>query len=120
MKILLAEDDVMLHQLYLDLLKSTGHEIIEAFDGNQTFARMKEGGFDLVLLDQLMPGLTGMQVVDKLKNESPTQPNKKVIFMTNVDDPKQLESMKAISNGYILKSSLTPDQFLQKINEFLA
>ena len=119
MKILLVEDDAMLHQLYFDILKSAGYEVVEAMDGQQAFSHMKEGGYDLVLLDQLLPGMTGMEILEKLKTEPSTLPNKKVVFMTNVDDPKQFEVMKTVSDGYIFKSSLTPDQFLQKVKEYI-
>lgn len=119
MKILLVEDDAMLHQLYLDILKSAGYDVSEAIDGQQAFVKMKEGGYDLVLLDQLLPGMTGMEILEKLKAEPPSQPNKKVVFMTNVDDPKQFAAMQAISDGYFVKSSLAPDQFLQKVKEYL-
>ncbi len=119
MKILLAEDDVVLHQLYEDLLKEAGYEVTGVIDGTQALAQMMQGGFDLVLLDQMMPGLTGMEVMEKMKAEKSVQPNKKIVFMTNVDNPKQLEAMNQMSNGYLLKGNLTPDQFLEKVKAYL-
>ncbi len=120
MKILLVEDDAMLHELYNDMLTGAGYEVTAVSDGAEAFAKMKEGGWDLVLLDQMIPSMTGMEVMMKLKNEPPKLSNKKVVFMTNVDNSKELENMAAVSNGYLQKGNLTPEQFLEKVKQLVS
>jgi CheY-like chemotaxis protein len=119
MKILLCEDDLFLNELYSDLIKSAGYELETATDGDIAFQRMHQGGYDLVLLDMMMPGMTGLQVLDKLKTEPSLNANKKIVFLTNSDNPKDVESIKKVSDGYLLKSSMTPDQFIENVKKYL-
>ena len=58
-KILVAEDDQFLRELYSDVLKGEGYNIEVAMDGEEAFQKMSKGGWDLVLLDIIMPNMSG-------------------------------------------------------------
>jgi CheY-like chemotaxis protein len=118
-KVLLVEDDLFLRQLYADLLKAEGYTLDTAEDGNIAYEKIKMGGWDLVLLDMNLPEMSGIEVMNKIKTEMQTLPFKKVVFMTNSDNQRDIEAIKQVSNGYLLKSDLNPEQFVNRVKEYI-
>ncbi len=118
-RILLVEDDLLLQKLYLDLLNGEKFNVDLATDGEEAYEKMKQGGFDLVLLDIMLPKMSGTDVMKKLQTEHPINPNKKIIFLTNLDKGKNIDDAKQMGNEYLVKSDLTPDQFINKVKSFL-
>jgi len=119
MKILLVEDDLLLRQLYTDLLVTEKYEVSTAEDGDMAYEKMKQGGWDLVLLDMNLPGMSGLEVLRKLKSENITNFTKKVVFMSASGSPKDVDEMKSMSDGYFIKSELNPDEFIVKVKEYI-
>lgn len=119
-KILIVEDEEYLRDLYVEILQEGNYEVDQATDGNQGFVKMKRGGYDLVLLDVMLPRIDGLEILEKLKQSPPDKPSKKLVLLTNLS--KDLSISKGISigiDGYLIKSDLTPGQFLEKVKEFL-
>lgn len=84
-KILVADDSKTIRTLLHTALESAGYEVDTADDGPSAHALGKDGSYDLVVLDQLMPGLLGLEVVAQWRNESVETP---VIMLTGVDDDR--------------------------------
>lgn len=118
-RILLVEDDPVLLKLYTDLLTSEQLTAETSNDGLHAFEKIKQGGWDLVLLDMMLPQLSGLEIVNKLKTEPPVIPNKKIVFMTNLDKGKEIDEIKLLGYESVIKSSLTPDQFVSKVKSLL-
>ncbi len=120
-RILIVEDDLMLVEMYKDKLKLEGFRVATATDGKKALTRIKEGA-DLILLDILMPGLNGFEVLKKIK-ASPETRDIPVIVLTNLgstltDNDKQL----ALSLGaadYMIKALNTPDDVANRIRTML-
>lgn len=117
--ILLAEDDLFLREIYEEVFTNEGFTITSAVDGEEAFNKIKQGNWDLILLDIVMPKMSGVEVLNKLKENNLTKSAKHVVLMTNSDDKNEFESALPMIDGYILKSSYTPDQLVVKIKEFL-
>ncbi len=118
-KILVVEDEQYLRDLYTDILTEEGYSVESAEDGNQGLEKIKKGGWDLVLLDIILPGVDGIEIMKQVKRYPPSVPNKKVIYLTNLDKDKEMEQAMALGDGYIIKSQITPDVLLGKIKTFL-
>jgi CheY-like chemotaxis protein len=119
-KILLVEDEPDLRNLYATLLKSQGYDVKEAENGNSALAQMKEGGFDLVLLDIMLPGIDGLHILKELKDNPPANSNKAVVLLTNLNqDQVVAQALEYNVRGYIVKSSYTPDKFLLEVKGIL-
>jgi CheY-like chemotaxis protein len=118
-KILLVEDDQFIREIYEETLKSKGHEITLALDGEDAYEKMKSAEqFDLILLDIVLPKITGLDLVRKLIAEGKNLKDS-IIFSTNSDAGKDLDDALQLGAGYIIKSNLTPDAFAKRIEEFL-
>ena len=96
--ILVAEDEQAINDLIYKNLKLVGHTVEQAFDGAQALERIKENSYDLVLLDIMMPQLSGLEVKKLIPTEIP------VIFVTaklSVSD--QLVGLGLGADDYITK-----------------
>ncbi|MBI4066986.1 response regulator [Candidatus Gottesmanbacteria bacterium] len=77
-KILLAEDEEILRNLYVQVLKDAGLEAETVKDSEEAYTKALVGGYDLILLDIMMPKMDGISVLKKLKSNPPPIPNKKI------------------------------------------
>jgi CheY-like chemotaxis protein len=122
-KILVVEDDAFLRDIYTEILKKAGYNIEDAEDGEKGLAKIKQGGWDLVLLDIIMPVMSGVQVMHKLHEEENFDPRKyykKLIFLTNLDNDQEIKEALKFSDGYLIKSQLTPGDVLNEVKVYLS
>lgn len=71
LRILVVEDEPDLRNLYIELLVSEGYQVDQAVDGQEAFDAMRKGGYDLVLLDLMLPKVDGISILQKLHSEAP-------------------------------------------------
>lgn len=69
-KILVADDEIEIRMLLRLYLEKDGYEVVEAEDGTRALTLCEKGGIDMALLDIMMPGLNGYQVLQKLRAKS--------------------------------------------------
>jgi CheY-like chemotaxis protein len=69
--VLVVEDDKAVRQTTVELLHSEGYVVVEAVDGIEGLERLREGSFDVVLLDLHLPRLDGIGVLDALEDPPP-------------------------------------------------
>ena len=118
-KILLIEDDLFLRDIYRDFLKGEGFEVTEAVDGDEGLKKIKSGGWDLVLVDDNLPKMLGVDVLREARKIQPP-PSKKFIFLTNsTENDDASGDMKALSDAYLVKSEYSPSQLVDKLKEFI-
>lgn len=118
-KILLAEDDPLLRDLYVDTLTQAGYTVDTAVDGEQTLTKLKLGGYSLALIDVIMPKIDGITIVKKIKDDPPPNPLGKIIFLSNLDNDTQKKQALAVGDAYIVKSSVNPGELLEQVRKFL-
>jgi len=117
-KILIVDDDLYIRELYEEVLKDAGYEVTTAVDGEDGLSKVKGGGFDLILLDVMMPKLDGLGVLQKLSEISPKPTNGPIILLTNLShDPIINEAMQHGASTYMIKADVTPDQLMAKVKE---
>ncbi len=117
-RILLIEDDQFLHQLYSDLLKNEQYEVTGIMNGNEAYQAIKDNTWDLILLDVMLPGMDGFQIVENLEMEK-IKLKCPVIYLTNLDgndnDKKKLGKVQ----DHWIKSDMSPPDFVQKVQAIL-
>ncbi len=82
-KILVADDEVIMRNLILRILESEGYQISMASTGEEALGLMEENKYDLLLTDVKMPGMTGFDLLKNVKNR---WPDMAVIVMTGYGD----------------------------------
>lgn len=118
-KILIIEDEEYLRDLYVELLKEVGYDVDFASAGKEGYVKMKRGGYDLVLLDVMLPEIDGLEILKRLKDSPSEKPNKNIVLLTNLS--KDLTISKGVAlgiQGYLIKSDLTPGQFIEKVKTY--
>lgn len=119
-KILLVEDDQFTRDVYVEMLEDEGYQVSQATDGEEGYQMMKEGGYDLVLLDILLPKLDGFEILKKLKKEKALKKNKGIFLLTNLSEESVLEKIKGIKiDACLIKSDLAPDKLVARVKSFL-
>lgn len=120
-KILIAEDDEFLREMYSDVLKAEGYSIETAVDGEEALNKILKGGWDLILLDIIMPKLSGLDVMRKAKGSpQPLTPNKCIVFLTNLDKGQEIKEALLLGNGYLIKSQITPGDLVKEVQLYLS
>lgn len=102
MKILVCEDDVMMLKMIELKLKKDGHEIFTATDGKKGASLVKENTFELVITDLLMPFLSGLELINIVRNElMQTMP---IIVLSSVKfEETILKAFELGADDYIVK-----------------
>ena len=119
-KILLVDDDGTLRTLYVDLLEREGFQVDQAVEGKEGLEKAKSGGYDLILLDILLPGLEGPQILEALKHKPSAKPNGPIVMLTNQDQPEVLKKCLDLgASGAIIKSNTPPEQLAQQVKKYL-
>lgn len=118
--ILLVEDEQYLRELYHEILTDQGYNVDTASDGEEGFNKVKQGGYDLVILDIILPKMNGLEIMRKIKAEPPAKPNKKVIFLTNLDKDEEIKEALQLGDGYFIKSQITPGSLITELKGYLA
>ena len=119
-KILIADDEPSLRLLVKATLSSNkSFELIEACDGNEALSKSQTELPDILLLDVMMPGLSGFEVCERLKNDSKT---KKIIIIMLTAKGQQSDRDWAISVGtnYFLTKPFSPIELFNLIEKILS
>ena len=112
-KILLIDDDLYIRELYEEVLKNAGYDVQTAVDGEEGVHFLMSGGYDLILLDMMMPKVDGLGVLNALAAKSPAQKNGPIILLSNLgNEPVIEEILQKGAVAYLIKADITPDQLL--------
>jgi two-component system alkaline phosphatase synthesis response regulator PhoP len=117
-KILIAEDDPFISEIYVTDLEAKGYQVEIATDGQQAIEKLNSGPYSLVLLDILMPKKDGFAVLTEIN----ANPNIEipVIVLSNLGRKEHIS--KALDMGaqdYIIKTQFTPQEVVDKIEKVL-
>ncbi len=118
-KILIIEDEGVLIDMYRAELERLRFDVKSALDGEDGFKSAKEEKPDLIILDLLLPGMSGIEVLKLLKSD-PVTKNIPVFIFTNYESPEEKEKAKNLgAEKYILKTSITPKEVGKMLKERL-
>jgi DNA-binding response OmpR family regulator len=118
-KILIVEDDKFLRELIVKKLSNEGYDVLEAVDGEQGLLQIKEGHPELVLLDLILPGIDGFEVLTQ-KREDPFTASIPVVILSNLGQKEDVD--KGLSLGavdYLIKAHFTPGEIIEKVRNIL-
>lgn len=118
-KVLLVEDDSLLARMYQRVFNFKGLQVEHAPNGQAGLDKVVTFHPDIMLVDIMMPGMNGVEVVTKIKADPATKAIP-VMMLTNLSDLKMADqAIMAGAQRYFIKSKFDPDQIADIINQTL-
>ena len=118
-KILLVEDDTALASVYRSRLELEGFDVCEANNGEDALSLAVSEHPDLILLDVMMPKISGFDVLDILRN-TPEATNIRVIMLTALSQPKDKERAEQLGvDDYLVKSQVVIGDVVERVRYHL-
>jgi DNA-binding response OmpR family regulator len=118
-RILLVEDDPMISEIYQRKFEEAGFEVVVAASGKEVLNQAQKSKFDLVLLDMVLPEMSGMEVLKELKSGK-YDPETKVIIFSNLNEKETSdEAFAKGADGFISKTQFNPSQLVGEIQRIL-
>ena len=118
-KILLVEDDTALASVYRSRLELEGFDVCEANNGEDALSLAVSEHPDLILLDVMMPKISGFDVLDILRN-TPETTNIRVIMLTARSQPKDKERAEQLGvDDYLVKSQVVIGDVVERVRYHL-
>lgn len=118
-KILLVEDDASLAAVYRARLELEGFDIKEVHNGENALSAAVSYRPDLILLDVMMPKISGFDVLDILRN-TPDTTNVRVIMLTALSQPKDKERAEQLgADDYLVKSQVVIGDVVERVRHHL-
>lgn len=117
--LMIVEDDSFLSSLAAKRFSKEGYTVIMATDGLQALKKLETDIPDLILLDIIMPGMNGFEVLKQIK-ANPKYANVSVIIFSNLGQDHEIEEAKKLgADDFLIKAQFTLKEVIEKINEIL-
>lgn len=118
-KILVVEDDRFLRKLLIDRLTEEGYLVDGAADGEEGLKKAKGEEIGLILLDLILPGIDGFEVLTRLKKDKDLE-KIPVLILSNLGQKEEIEKgLKLGAVDYVIKAHFTLDEIIEKIKTIL-
>ena len=119
LSILCIEDEHFISELYARALRRAGYEVTTMLSGEDGLRAGQSNKFDVILLDLMIPGITGFEVLRQLRETTPDL-KAKVIITTNLDQEDDSKAeIETMADGYLIKAEFTPRQLVQIIDDIV-
>jgi len=119
-KIMLVEDDPMIAEIYQKKFESAGFEVVNAVTGKEVLKYALEDKFDLILLDMVLPEMSGMDVLKELRKNPDYSRDLKIIVLSNLNKTEnEKEARENGANDYIGKTQYSPSELVAEIQRLL-
>ena len=119
-KIMIVDDDPSLGDLYQNVFKTEGYDVVWVSDGENALARILEEKPDLILLDIMMPKIQGLDVLDIVK-ATPQTEKTKIVVMSALSDEEIVNKAKEYGAvDFLVKSKVDMETVVKRVKEILA
>lgn len=115
-KILIAEDEPMVRRALAQSLRSRGYQVLEAERGDQALQFALQGDLDLIVLDVVMPGLSGVSAYQRIRATHPRLP---ILLTSGYSDEEPSLQLSQDPNGYFIPKPYSPETMLRLVRRAL-
>ncbi|MDP4158131.1 MAG: response regulator [Bacillota bacterium] len=115
-KILLAEDEEILRMLIIDTFEEKDYQVDEAENGRAALELFQQNQYDLIILDYMMPVLTGLEFIEKINKD---KQNTKILMLSAKSQQVEQEKVLKAGADYFMSKPFSPSQLLEKVEEIL-
>ena len=119
MKLLLVDDDAFLRDMYATKFTEKGHTIEVAENGEQALKILREHTFEAVLLDMIMPGMSGVELLKQIKTEKLGGSPVCIMLTNQSEDVEKRAALEAGASGYIVKAERIPSEVVEEVIKFI-
>ncbi len=118
-KIMIVEDDPTLRDIYTTRFTAEGYDVVSASDGEAALTTAVKEKPDLILLDIMMPKISGFDVLDILRDTEETM-DTKIVVMSALSQSSDVERGKNLgASAYLVKSQVTLSEVVDKVKSIL-
>ncbi len=117
-KVLCIEDERFITELYVRALSKGGYQVEAATDGKVALAAAQTNQYDIILLDLMIPSLTGIEILRILRDPARVPPIRaKIIITTNLEQREDVRAdIEKQADGYLVKAEFTPHELVDFLN----
>ena len=117
-KVLCIEDERFIAELYSRALMKAGYDVTLVTDGAEALTIAQTNVFDIILLDLMVPNLTGIEILRALRDPARVPAiTAKIIITTNLEQREDVRAdIEHQADGYLVKAELTPKELVDFIN----
>lgn len=118
-KVLCIEDEFFIGELYERALRKAGYKPTTVLNGIDGLRVAQTNSYDIILLDLMVPGITGIEILRVLRDPAKTPGFKsKVVITTNLDQDDSLKAeIEQMADGYLIKASITPKELVAFVDQ---
>lgn len=121
MKLLLVDDDAFLRDMYATKFTELGHFVDVADGATMALAKLEQDqSFDVVVLDMIMPGLSGVDLLKEIAIRHPDIKAKKIVLSNQGQNEDIEEATAAGAIGYIIKAESIPTDVVKKVEKIMS
>lgn len=116
-KVLCIEDEHFINELYARALTKAGYEVKVIIDGNEALKEALTDAYDIILLDIMIPNITGTEILKRLRTERPDL-KAQIIITTNLElGDEDRAAIESQADGYVVKADMTPRQMAEFLKQ---
>lgn len=117
-KILLAEDEEVIRMLVIDSLEDEGYAIDAACDGEEALTYVKENDYDLILMDYMMPGMSGLEVIKEIR-KMPEKQTIKIMMLSAKSQKSDQDLVLQEGANFFMAKPFSPLALVERIEDIL-
>lgn len=118
-KILMIEDEDIFEEMFGGKLRQDGYEVIFAKNGVWGLNEALKNNYDLMIIDMILPGMTGDEIVSRLKLEEKTKNLPIIILSASVEEQMEKKVREMGVSAFFVKTQLIPSELSKKVEELL-
>lgn len=110
------DDDVFLRDMYATKFSERGDTVATAGDSEEALRKASEDTYDVIIMDMVMPGMTGLDLLQTLKNVNVNGQVKYIILSNQGEDADIQKAREQGAVGYIIKADSIPSEVVEKVH----
>ena len=115
--ILIIEDEHFISELYVRALTRAGYHVTVEVDGQRGLDLAKSDRFDIILLDLMIPTITGIEVLRRLRGPDAPTIKAKIVITTNLEQREEIRAdIESRADAYLVKAEITPRELVEFLN----
>lgn len=117
MKVLLVDDDAFLRDMYATKFIECGHAVDTASDAKMALSKIKDNSYDVVMLDMVMPTMSGVDLLKEVVSLGLKGETKYIILSNQSEASDKSSAEEAGADGYIIKAESIPSDVVTQVQE---